>query len=332
MATTLRPRAGLVAIAAALVFLAGAGSLVRYQMGYPLDPFELFGRDSSAEGRRELRALRRDAVLDVRAPGTHLRLSEEVPAGTDWWNARQPTEIRRIYTLAGPPGEAVDLYRARAEAGGWRLVETRCSFSDRSTSVLLTKDMGSRPASLKVYGYLERPPPGTNRRGLLVTITGEAPGRPVQGPDGASLRRRDVHCLRAFDPDSPDLVKPARQPGSATEMCGLLRLADVRKVVPAVTALEPTTNAGVGCRLTGPGVGASVYAATEARDFYVDRQSPLDPGVAGIVLFQEVPGPPEGAWADTRAGPVRLYAGISSAGPGLAPAQVVALAMLLVRR
>jgi hypothetical protein len=274
-------------------------------------------------------------VLDFRAPGTHRRRSTELPAGKDWWNAEQPTEIRRLFHLAGEPGVAVEAYRLRAESAGWQLVEARCSFELRSTSVVLRKSVAGRPATLQVYGRLERPPPDSPRRGILVTITGEEPRQSAQGPDGAGMRRRDVHCLRSFDPASPSLSPPTRLPAGPAEICGLLTLAEARKMVPAVGSVEPNVNAGMACRYRSAqrDQGFGVSAAEQARAFYEDRRSPQDPGEPAFVLFDEdTSGPPEGVWVDTRIGPVRIFGGSAPGRRGLDAAQLVALARLLARR
>ena len=328
-----QPRVRNVACAAVLVFLAAVGALVRYEVGYPLSPLEGFGRDSSAEGRRELRAVRREPVLDFRAPGTNLRRAHEVPAGKDWWNAEQPTEIRRIFTLTGEPGDAVEAVRARALATGWQLVETRCSFSFRSTSVTLTRVVAGRPATLLVYGYLERPPPESQKRGLLVLLTGEAPDRPAQGPEGASLRQRNLHCLRDFDPASPDLLPPARLPASSTEICGLLTLAEAKRVVPEVTQMEPSVNSGLACRYRAVDKGGfNVTTADEPRASYEDRRT--DEGRGGEPYFlvgDTGSSRTRGAWVQTRIGPVEIHGGATSTRPGLDAGQIAALTELLAR-
>ncbi|MGI8809146.1 MAG: hypothetical protein ACR2KK_15165 [Acidimicrobiales bacterium] len=329
-----RPRVRNVAIALVLVLMAGAGSLVRYHAGWPLSPLASLGHSASAEGRRELRAFRRERVLDLREPSTRLGRTCERAAGTDWFDAGQPTEIRQSFALGGEPGQAVDAYRIRAEADGWRLVATECSFTRRSTSVTMTRLVGGRSATLSVYGYLgtamppERPVPG-----VLVTLTGMAPDRPTEGPEGATLRRRDVHCLRAFDPASPALLSPARLPASPNEICDLLSLAEAKRVVPAVTGLEPVVNGGLACRYGDLAAGGfSVRAADQPRAYYEDRQStarhPVD---RRVVIDEATPGGPRGAWVDSRAGPVEIAAGPASAPRTLDPGQVVALADLLAR-
>jgi hypothetical protein len=228
-----------VAVAAVVVLAAGIWSLARHHAGYPLNPIDILARDTTAEGRRELRALRKDPVLDFRAPKTRLRRSTEVAAGRDWKNASQPTEIRRLFTLQGEPGTAVETFRRRAEAAGWKLHGVRCSFALRSTSVRLTRVVAERVVTLQLYGYFD---------GLLVSIKGEEPPWPADGPEGAGLRRRDIHCLRAFDPSSPDLQPPARQPDRPEAVCDLLPVTEARRIVPTVTTAKPWSNAGIGCR------------------------------------------------------------------------------------
>lgn len=329
-----RPTVVLVAIAALLVFAAGVGSVARYRAGYPVSPIDMLSRDTTSEGRRELRALRKDPVLDFRAPGTDLHRSSDVAAGRDWKNASQPTAIRRQFTLQSEPGVAVEAYRARAVASGWQVHDVRCSFEFRSTSVRLTRPVAGETVTLNLYGYLERPTSYERTRGLLVTITGEAPSGLADGPEGAGLPRRDVHCLRHLDPDSPDLRPPALQPGSATSICGLLSVDEARKILPAVTEAQPTINAGAGCRYpAGAARGFTVSAADEPRAYYQDRQSPHDPGRREFVLIDhDTSGAPEGVWVDTRIGPVRVYGGATSTSPGLDAGQLVALAQLLGRR
>ena len=264
-----QPRVRNVALAALLVLLAAVGSLVRYQAGWPLNPLASLGHSSSAEGRGELRAFRRDPVLDFRAPSTRLRSVTEQAGGSDWWDAEQPTEIRRIFSLDGEPGEAVDAYRVRAEASGWRLVATECSFVHRSTSVTLTRPVAGRPATLHVYGYLGRPPPESGSPGVLVTLTGMAPDRRPDGPEGAALRRRNVHCLRRFDPASPSLLRPARLPASPNEICDLLGVNEARRVVPAVSSLEPVVLGGLACRYGDLAAGGFIVrVAKEPRAYY----------------------------------------------------------------
>ncbi len=91
-----------VAVAAVVVLTAGIWSLARHHAGYPLNPIDILARDTTAEGRRELRALRKDPVLDFRAPKTRLRRSTEVAAGRDWKNASQPTDPPTVH----PAGRA----------------------------------------------------------------------------------------------------------------------------------------------------------------------------------------------------------------------------------
>ena len=329
-----RPNVVLVAIAAAIVFAAGVGSVARYRAGYPLNPIDILSRDTTSEGRRELRTLRKDPVLDFRAPGTDLRRATDVAAGRDWKHASQPTEIRRLFTLTAEPGVAVEAYRARAVASGWQVHDVRCSFELRSTSLRLTRAVAGETVTLNLYGYLERQTSYSRSRGLLVSIKGEAPSGPADGPEGAGLPRRDVHCLRASDPDSPDLRPPALQPENGAAICGLLTVADARKVLPTVSAAQPANNAGAGCRyLAGTGRGFTVVAADEPRAYYQDKQSPHDPGRREFVLIDDdTSGPPEGVWVATRIGPVRVYGGTTSTGPGLDAGQLVALAQLLGRR
>lgn len=334
MASRFQPSPRRVGIAAALLLLAGVGALARYSAGYPLNPLDTIGRDSTSEGRRELRALRRDPVLDFRAAGTRLRRATEVAAGRDWKNSAQPTEIRRVFSLKGQPGDAADAYRARAVAAGWQPHSARCSFDLASTSVTLTRSVNGQTVTLLIYGYLERVTTYTRNRGLLVALTGEKPNRPPDGPEGAGLARRDVHCLRAYDPASPDLDQPALQPESAAAICGLLSVAEVKKVVPAVVDAKPWMNAGIGCRYsTGRDSGFTVTAADQPRARYQDDQSPQDPGDRRFVLVDhDTSGPAEGVWVDTRIGPLRVYAGATPTRPGLDARQLVALAELLGRR
>jgi hypothetical protein len=322
-----RRTAVFVAIAAALVFVAGVASVARYHAGYPVNPIDILSRDTTAEGRRELRALRKDPVLDFRAPGTRLRRSTDVAAGRDWKNSSQPTELRRLFTLKGEPGVAVDAYRVRAEAGGWRLHSVDCSFHFRSTSVRLTRSVAGQPVTLHLFGYLEKPPPYSSDRGLLVSITGEAPTVPADGPEGAGLAHRDVHCLRAFDPDSPDLAPPALQPTSAAAVCSLVSLAEAQRIVPAVSTVEPTIKAGMGCRyLAGKRQAFYVTDAPMPRAYYQDDRSPHDPGDRRFILLDsDTSGPPDRMWVDTRIGPVQVYGGLDAR-------QFLALAELLSRR
>jgi hypothetical protein len=322
-----RRTAVFVAVAAVLVFVAGVGSLARYHAGYPLNPIDLLARDTTAEGRRELRALRRDPVLDFRAPATRLRRSTDVAAGRDWKNSSQPTELRRMFTLKGEPGVAVDAYRVRAEAAGWRLHSVRCSLHFRSTSVRLTRSVAGHPVTLHLLGYLAKPPPESPNRGLLVTIEGEAPTVPADGPEGSGLARRDVHCLRAFDPNSPDLAPPALQPTSATAVCSLVTLGEAQKLVADVSKVEPTINAGVGCRyLAGKRQAFFVTDAPQPRAYYQDDRSPYDPGDRRFILLDsDTSGPPDRMWVETRIGPVQVYGRLDAR-------QLVALAELLGRR
>ena len=74
-----RPRVvAFVLVLDVLVVVGGVWSLARHRAGHPLNPVQdLFGRESTPEGRRELRLLRGDPVLDFRAPGTRLRSVRE---------------------------------------------------------------------------------------------------------------------------------------------------------------------------------------------------------------------------------------------------------------
>ena len=327
MITAERRTAVFVAVAAVLVFVAGVGSLARHHAGYPLNPLDILARDTTAEGRRELRALRKDPVLDFRASGTRLRRSTDVAAGRDWKNSSQPTEIRRLFSLKDEPGVAVEAYRERAEAAGWQLHSVRCSFHLRSTSVRLTRSVAGSPVSLHLYGYLGGPPPDSPDSGLLVAIEGEAPTRPADGPEGAHLARRDVHCLRAFDPSSTDLVPPVLQPTSAVAVCSLVTLAEAQKIVPAVSKVEPTINTAIGCRyLAGDRQAFYVTDALRPRAYYQDDQSPHDPGDRRFILLDsDTSGPPDRMWVETRIGPVQVYGRLDARA-------FVALGELLSRR
>lgn len=326
MTTANRRTAAFVGIAAVLVFVAGVGSVARHRAGYPLSPIDILARDTTSDGRRELRALRKDPVLDFRAPGTRLRRSTDVAAGRDWKNSSQPTEIRRLFTLKGEPGAAVEAYRLRAEAAGWQLHSVDCSFHFRSTSVQLTRSVAGQHVTLHLFGHLDKPPerPG---KGLLVSLKGEPPTRSADGPEGAGLARRNVHCLRAFDPNSPDLAPPVVVPTSATAVCSLLTLAEAQKIVPAVSKVEPTTHSGTGCRyLAGKRQAFYVTDAPKPRAYYQDDRSPHDPGDPRFTLLDsDTSGPPDRMWIDTRIGRVQVYGGLDIR-------QMVALAELLSRR
>ena len=312
-----------------LVLVGGVWSLARYRAGHPLNPIQAaFGRESTAEGRRELRLLRGDPVLDFRAPGTRLRSVHEAPAGKDLWSAHQPTEIRQLFSLDGEPGEVVERYRKVAEAAGWRWVESRCQFDLRSSSVLLAREVDGVASSLRVYAHLARPPPDAPRPGLVVELTAEPPGRPPQPPATADRRWRDPHCLRSFDPSSPALLEPVRVPSDPVAICGLLSAPEAARVV-GPTGAQPGTNASPGCRYDGPGHGRRflVVGAPESRAYYEDRRhEPAGAPVrAWFLLDDDQQGTATGAWADTRIGPVRVYA------DGLDPSQLEALAALLAR-
>lgn len=330
-------RAKVVALAVALVTILGADvvSLVRYRAGYPLGVFSVLER-STAAGRKELRAFRREPILAFEAPGTRRGSRTESAAGRDLWGADQPTEIRMLLSLQGEPGDAVDAYRVRAQATGWRLVETACSFTYRSTSVTLTKEIDGRPATLQAYGHLELPPPDSPQRSLILTLTGKAPDRPADDPMGASLRRRDVHCLRSFDPADPTLAPPARVPASGAEICGLLSSAEATRVAPAAGPARSESGAGgwLGCRYGDAAKGGFLVRNTDhARAYYDDRRAAQDPGNPGYALLRESTDAwPSGAWVDTRIGPVEVYGGATATAPGLDARQLVALCELLARR
>ncbi|HEV2761173.1 MAG TPA: hypothetical protein VGV86_16555, partial [Acidimicrobiales bacterium] len=303
-----QPRVRNVACAAVLVFLAAVGALIRYQAGWPLNPLASLGHSSSAEGRGELRAFRRDPVLGFRAPSTRLRSVTDRREAATGGTPSSPPRSAASSPWTGEPGEAVDAYRVRAEASGWRLVATECSFVHRSTSVTLTRPIAGRPATLHVYGYLGRPPPESGSPGVLVTLTGMAPDRRPDGPEGAALRRRNVHCLRSFEPASPSLLRPARLPASPNEICDLLGVTEARRVVPAVSSLEPVVLGGLACRYGDLAAGGFIVrVAKEPRAYYEDRQSAEgQPDDRNIVIDEARSDGPRGAWVDTRIGPVEI--------------------------
>jgi hypothetical protein len=314
------------ACAIALILVTDVAVVVRHRAGYG----DLLGllRQSTAEGRRELRALRREPILDYRAPGTRPRFSSDLPAGKDLWGADQPTEVRRTFVLDAEPGEAVDAYRVRAEASGWRLVEAQCSFGFRFTRVTMIKEVAGRPATLVVSGDLD--PPGS----LLVIFTGEAPARPPQDVIGSALRRHDVHCLRGFDPNGPTMQRSARQPQSGAEICGLLDPAEARRIMPtAFPAQAEGQGDFLGCRYGDTSRGGFLVRNTERpRAFYDDQRWIRDPGHPSYVLIGErTDVGPQGAWVDTRIGPVEIYGGGTEDNPGLDARQLTALAKLLLR-
>jgi hypothetical protein len=314
------------ACAIALILVTGVAVVARHRAGYA-DFVAL--RRSTAEGRGELRAVRREPVLDYRAPGTRPRTASELAAGKDVWGADQPTEVRRRYFLESEPGEAVDAYRSRAEAGGWRLVEARCSFWFRSTSVTLAKDVAGRAATLVVSGNLESP-----RRSLLVSLTGEAPARPPQAVMGSALRRHDIGCLGGFDPDDPTLRPSARQPQSGAQLCGLLDPAEARRIVAtAFPAQAEGQGDYLGCRYGDTSRGGFLVRNTGwPRAFYDDQRSARDRGRPSYVLLGErTDVGPQGAWVDTHIGPVEIYGGGTQDDPGLDARQLAALAELLLR-
>jgi hypothetical protein len=289
-------------------------------------------RQSTAEGRRELRALRREPILDFRAPGTRARAwtATELPAGKDLWGADQPTEVQRTFVLDTEPGSAVDAWRLQAEASGWRLVDAQCSFGFRFTRVTMAKDVAGRPATLVVSGNLESP-----RSSLLVMFTGEAPARPPQAVTGSALRRHDVHCLRRFDPNDPTMQRSARQPQSGAEICGLLNPAEVRRIVPAAFPAQAEGQGDfLGCRFGDTSRGGFLVRNTERPPaLYEDQRWIGDRGHPSYVLVGErTDVGPQGALVDTRVGPVEIHGGGTEDSPGLDARQLVALAELLARR
>ena len=166
----------------------------------------------------------------------------------------------------------------------------------------------------------------------VACAAGEAPDRLAQGPEGASLRPRIVHCLLDFDPASLALLPPASLPAGSTEICGLLTLAEAKRVVPEVAQMEPSVNSGLACRYrAGDKGGLNVITADEPRASYEDRRT--DEGLGGgryFLVGDTGSSRTRGAWVQTRVGPVEIHGGATSTRPGLDAGQISALAELLV--
>jgi hypothetical protein len=271
-----------------------------------------------------LRRFRSDPVAAYRPPDTALLSSRAVLGGTRSapFLPGEPevtsSELSQTMTLGGDAGDTVESYLKPATEAGWRLVTVSCFRQTLTVQAVFTTEPD---------GPLPGAPPGArnDRAGrvseLLSVIAtaedhllevrffrGPLPEHP--GPSSAGLPRRDMHCLKGFDPADPSRRASAAPARTGEQLCALVLtdpLGDELDKAPYAGAGPRSRSAECWLGIAGVEIGV-VDAARSSRASFEDRRlSPyaeegffLVAGAAG--LSDDV----SGAWVDTPGGPIEV--------------------------
>lgn len=242
-------------------------------------------------GRTELAALKKEAVVRIRAPGTDLRTQREHAATTQWGFKGAEvtgTVLEQVFSMAGEPAEAVGFYRGPAEAAGWKLLFQGCSRAEQATALSFTKTIGSYEAGLTVRAQLATSPRAARPARQLSVTLGPISGRPVD----AGTRRNDLRCLAGLDPSDPRLALPRVQFTPSEQLCNWLGNTQefglsVTERMPDETSWSPDSPSRC-YYLGGPGIGAlfTLEEASEPFVYYEDRaEGAVEPD--DVFLFTE---------------------------------------------
>ena len=284
---------------------------------------------------RELAVLEADPLVRFQAPATTLVRSDGRPAGSQktlFGRQQWATELWRDYSTTGTPGETVEAYLAPAAASGWKLLQVRCRREILRVTAVFAKEL---PVFTALPSVVLEVTAETEKRVLSVHASNQTPPE-GDTPVSAGLPRRDLHCLRGFDP-----ADPRRHPRSATpartgpQLCALLSPGEVQRFAPEVAGSAPDVGLDDRpmCRFTdanGLPVGIQILdAAQTPRVRFEDRQYSLSHADRGFFLLAPETGSDrlQGAWVDTPTGALELDA----AGVTLDEPTMVALGRALQR-
>lgn len=311
---TFRWKIFLLVIALVIALLVIAGFLLGAALEYTIE--KIFEPQVPEWSRREIEVLRRESILEFRAPGTKLLAMEERPAVEPLfrWGGQETSSVSQGFELSGDPGDAVEAYRAAAEASGWRLVFHGCSRTELATGAVFGKRLGRIDASLVVAGQLEsdpdQPPLGRKQSRRVGVVL--RPREPVAAdlPVDAGLHRNDVHCLRDLDRSDPELSPPGPPPESLSQLCRRIPIPLVKAVAPAVEGFEMPS--GQECWLTDSS-GDPLFLvefAGQPPAYYRDRLVESPTGASDLFLFSvygaEDPDLARAVWVSTPSGPLTL--------------------------
>ncbi|HEX2041309.1 MAG TPA: hypothetical protein VHF24_01620 [Acidimicrobiales bacterium] len=251
----------------------------------------VFESQTLESGREQIRAMRKDPVLNYRVPGTTLRNQEEHAAAEEpFGGGVSPSFIRQRFEMPAEPGDAVAAYRAAAERSGWAFVADGCSRVERATAVVLAKRYEEFGATLVVRAQLDRDErfraeyPALAPRGLEVSVEAGEPGLYAL-PVDAGLHRNDVQCLRGVDLSAPELQAPGPPSLSIGELCARIPLGQAKALAPEIEGaqLEPLPEE---CWLADAS-GYPIFIVKHARQplaYYQDRRLEA-PGPSDAFVF-----------------------------------------------
>lgn len=274
--------------------------------------------------RQLLERFRNDPVTSYRPPGAELQTTRALLGGTLHVLLGGPygkaSELIQTLSIAGDVGDAVASYTGPASAAGWRLVKVSCSRQALSVEAFFT----TQPAGLSTTIPINEPNGGSLRVGEVLTVTGSQEARslmvqfswgpPPEAPSPTSLDlpRRDVHCLKGFDPGDPRRqprsVVPAR---SAEQLCALAAVEPLAgKLVEAPFRADAFGGFPPKCELYTTDARIVLYdAAQRTQMSFADRQYSRQYADDGFFLIARAEGGPDtdklaGAWIDTPGGPI----------------------------
>lgn len=307
-------------------------------------------------GREDLRVLEREAILQFRAPGTALRRTTKTPASSGpLGQSPVGTSVEQIFVVDGDPLAALEAYRAEAQAGGWQSLGPWCSRYYRTAAFVFGKRTPI-PSAMTVRVVLPGPPTAASPPPdvvagtapvLTVTLTAVVSPSPEFG--GVQLPMGDVGCLRLVNSDDPAFQVRRGPPRTSAELCALLPVSRLRRIVPEVTVArpdDPDYEGGNVCAYEQrpyiptstvlPIQGAKdsrwwfsvVDVAALPRVLFEDRQFPsssTEPEMFLLSSDARREAPPLGVWVDTPTGPVVVRTSVD----GLDQEQLLAVARLL---
>lgn len=307
-------------------------------------------------GREDLRVLEREAILEFRAQGTALGRTTRTPASSGpLGQSPVGTSVEQVFVVDGDPLAVLEVYRAQAQAEGWQSLGPWCSRYYRTAAYVFGKRTPI-PSAMTVRVTLPgrptaAPPPPDVVAGsapvLTVTLTAVVSPSPEFG--GVQLPMGDVGCLRSVDPGDPAFhVRPGPLRTSA-ELCALLPVSRLRRIVPEVTVAlpgNPDYEGGNVCTYEQrPYIPTSTVLAIQGaknslwwfsvvdvaalpRVLFEDRQFPSTTTERDMFLLSSDvrrEGPPLGVWVDTPTGPVVVRTSVDA----LDEEQLIAVARLL---
>lgn len=263
---------------------------------------------ATPEGRRELRALKKDPITKFQAPGSKLLDKKEEPASEDSLGFTKDTTFELIYSIDGEPSATVEAYLAPAKRAGWQLIGAHCDRYPPSTGLHFERHTSQFTAILTVEASVSTRSPSAGPRFSVELKAIPPQDRAAQQGRGGSPRHDDVHCIDDLHPSHPSLQQPDSARRTAEELCALLSLDEARAVVPRVATASPTKNGDQSqCSyLAADGARLFVlFPATEPRAAYEERQLPISGRDVGFMLLDSG-AHGSAAWVDSSLGPVIL--------------------------